>query len=193
MRKLLILEDNADRIDAFRSVVPELGPDWNIQVWNDAPTMLSGCEQHFEDVALVSLDHDLNPLPGVAGDPGTGKEIAQFFAGHLPFCPVIIHSSNADAAWSMHNDLRFAGWRVERVGPIGENWIQKLWLPKARELVSKSEPHQLFHRTHDHTERVNRALLSLEGLAIGDAVGEMLAYRSPDAKRIIASGLPAGA
>ncbi|MBE0539822.1 MAG: ADP-ribosylglycohydrolase family protein [Verrucomicrobia bacterium] len=39
---------------------------------------------------------------------------------------------------------------------------------------------------------MQRALLSLEGLAIGDAVGEMLAYRHADAARIIESGLPSG-
>jgi hypothetical protein len=37
-----------------------------------------------------------------------------------PACPVVIHSSNTDRAWSMHNELRFAGWHVERVGPMGK-------------------------------------------------------------------------
>jgi hypothetical protein len=35
----------------------------------------------------------------------------------------------------MHNELRFAGWNVERVGPIGEGWIQCLWLPKVKALL----------------------------------------------------------
>ena len=39
--------------------------------------------------------------------------------GGLFFCPVIIHSTNADRAWSMHNELRFGGWTVERFWP---NW-----------------------------------------------------------------------
>ena len=44
----------------------------------------------------------------------------------------------------------------------------------------------------DHSERMQRALLSLEGLAIADAVGEMLAYRHYEAPEIIERGLPAG-
>jgi ADP-ribosylglycohydrolase len=192
MKKLLLLEDDAERIARFRGIVPELEPDWQVEIWNDAPSMLSGCEQHFDDVCLISLDHDLNPQPGSTDDPGTGREIVQLLVGHLPLCPVIIHSSNADAAWSMHTDLRFAGWPVERVGPIGENWIEKFWLPKARELISKSIPHQLFRKGNTHPQRMQRALISLEGLAIGDAVGEMLAYRHREAKQIIESGLSGG-
>jgi ADP-ribosylglycohydrolase len=192
MNKLLLLEDNADRINDFRSAVEELGPDWQLVLWQDAPSMLSSCEQHFEDVRLISLDHDLNPQPGASCDPGTGRHVAQLLAGHLPLCPVIIHSTNADAAWSMHNDLRFAGWHVERVGPIGNDWVRKLWLPKVRELLATSAPAQLFRKSPEHCERVRRALVSLEGLALGDAIGEMLAPRFANAPRIIAEGLPAG-
>jgi len=92
----------------------------------------------------------------------------------------------------MHNELRFAGWTVNRVGPIGNDWVRKLWLPKAREMLVQSPRREFFQRPSDHSERMQRALLSLEGLAIGDAVGEMLAYRHADAARIIERGLPAG-
>ena len=44
----------------------------------------------------------------------------------------------------------------------------------------------------DHDVRMQRALCSLEGLAIADAVGEMLAYRHYHAPEIINQGLPAG-
>jgi hypothetical protein len=36
---------------------------------------------------------------------------------------------------------RFAGWQVERVGSIGDDWIPKLWLPKAREMLAAAKPH----------------------------------------------------
>jgi len=74
----------------------------------------------------------------------------------------------------MHTELRFAGWTVDRVGPIGENWVRGLWLPKARELLATIPRAELFRRPTDHSQRMQRTLLSLEGLAIGDAVGEML-------------------
>jgi ADP-ribosylglycohydrolase len=192
MKTILLLEDNDERIAGFKSAVHELGGDWQLRVWRDAPTMLAECEDCFDNVHLISLDHDLNPQPGATCDPGTGLEIAKLLAGHFPICPVIIHSTNADRAWSMHNELRFAGWTVDRVGPIGDDWVHKLWLPKAREMLARSPRREFFQRPPDHSERMQRALLSLEGLAIGDAVGEMLAYRCADAARIIERGLPAG-
>ncbi|HXD00660.1 MAG TPA: ADP-ribosylglycohydrolase family protein [Verrucomicrobiae bacterium] len=192
MKKLLLLEDNTERIAAFQVAVKSLGEDWEIEVWNDAPAMLANCENYFEHAALISLDHDLNPQPGGAGDPGTGLEVAKFLAGYLPLCPVIIHSSNTDRAWSMHNELRFAHWQVDRVGPIGEDWIPKLWLPKAHELIKAIPNTVRFNRPPNHPQRMARTIVSLEGLAIGDALGEMLAYRHAEAARTIRAGLPSG-
>jgi ADP-ribosylglycohydrolase len=192
MKTLLLLEDNAERIAAFETVIRELGEDWQLRVWHDAPTMIAECEDCFADTHLISLDHDLNPQLGVNRDPGTGLEVAKLLASHFPFCPVIIHSTNADRAWSMHNDLRFGGWTVERFGPIGDDWVLKLWLPKARELLAGSPRKEIFHCPTDHNERMQRAFVSLEGLAIADAVGEMLAYRHYQAPNIIDQGLPAG-
>jgi ADP-ribosylglycohydrolase len=192
MKTLLLLEDNSERIAAFESLLPELGDDWRIRVWRDAPTMLSECEDSFSETHLISLDHDLNPQPGATVDPGTGLEVAKLLASHFPFCPVIIHSTNADRAWSMHNELRFGGWTVERFGPIGDDWFRKLWLPKARELMANSLRPEIFRLPINHRERMNRAFVSLEGLAIADALGEMLAYRHYQAPGIIERGLPAG-
>ena len=92
----------------------------------------------------------------------------------------------------MHNELRFAGWQVDRVGPIGDDWIPKLWLPKARELLAVPKSEVVFRRPTDHIERLKRVFNSLKGLAIGDALGEMLAYRHGETPRIICAGLPAG-
>ncbi|HWB59687.1 MAG TPA: ADP-ribosylglycohydrolase family protein [Chthoniobacteraceae bacterium] len=44
----------------------------------------------------------------------------------------------------------------------------------------------------DHSERMARARLSLEGLAIGDALGEMLAYNCANARRMAELGFHAG-
>ena len=192
MKTLLLLEDNDERIVAFEAAFRELGKDWQMRVWRDAPTMLAECEDCFDTVHLISLDHDLNPQPGATRDPGTGLEVAKLLASHFPICPVIIHSTNADRAWSMHNELRFASWTVERVGPIGDDWVHKLWLPKAREMLAQSPRREVFRCPPDYSERMQRTLLSLEGLAIGDAMGEMLAYRHADAARIIERGLPSG-
>lgn len=192
MKTLLLLEDNDERIAAFESALPELGPDWQMRVWRNAPTMMEECADCFSETHLIALDHDLAPQPGETRDPGTGLEVAKLLASHFPFCPVIIHSSNADRAWSMYNELHFGGWTVERFSPIGDDWFSKIWLPKARELINGSPRKDIFKQPADHLERVRRALLSLEGLAIADAIGEMLAYRHHQAAAIIEKGLPAG-
>ena len=62
---------------------------------------------------------DLNPMSGVTTEPGTGLDAAHWLGDFPPVCPVLIHSSNADRVWSMHNELRFSGWIVDRVGPLG--------------------------------------------------------------------------
>jgi CheY-like chemotaxis protein len=184
MKMILLLEDNAERVTAFRGAVRALGEDFQIRVWHDAKTMIAECEDYLEQATLISLDHDLQCQPGETHDPGTGLEVASFLAAYPPICPVIIHSSNADRAWSMHNELRFANWQVERIGPIGEDWIQKLWLPRARELLGSWRQSLCFSKPADHSERMERTLLSLEGLAIGDALGEMLSYRHNQAAEI---------
>jgi hypothetical protein len=90
--------------------------------------MIAECEAYFPTTALISLDHDLNPAPGVTVDPGTGVDVARFLGDFMPVCPVLIHSSNVDRVYSMGNELRFAGWMVDRVGPIGADWIETSWL-----------------------------------------------------------------
>jgi hypothetical protein len=193
MKLILLLEDNPDRLGAFRRAIRSLGEDWSVKDWRDAHRMISECEEFLGQAALISLDHDLVSETGLSSDPGTGLDAASHFAGMLPACPVVIHSSNSDAAWSMHNELRFAGWHVERVGPLGEDWIQHAWLTKARELITLNHTSHAPDRPPDHQERMKRVLLSLEGLAIGDALGEMLASRFDRAADVIATDrLPAG-
>jgi ADP-ribosylglycohydrolase len=172
MKTILILEDNDERIAGFQHAISGLGKEYALKVWRDAHSMRAECEAFFPNAALISLDHDLNPVPGVTQDPGTGLEVATFLAECRPVCPVIIHSTNADRSWSMHNELRFADWIVEKVGPIGVDWIEKLWLPKARELLAGGGNTWPAGLPTDHVVRMQRALLSLDGLSVGDGFGE---------------------
>src|SRR5260370_18733544 len=100
-RTILILEDNEDRIRAFEAAVAQLGANLGVKFWCDARGFVAECDQFLPDAALISLDHDLNPAGPNERDPGTGLDVAQFL-GRLPsICPVILHSSNTDRAWSM--------------------------------------------------------------------------------------------
>jgi len=97
--------------------------------------MTAECGDLLADTCLISLDHDLVPLSAESPDPGTGLEVAEFLSRQQPVCPVILHTSNHERRWSMHNEFRFAGWSVEIIPPIGDDWIQSSWLPKARALI----------------------------------------------------------
>ena len=193
MKTILILEDNDERITAFQAAVAALGPDFELKLWHDAPTMIRECEAYFAQAALISLDHDLNPQPGVTSDPGTGLDVARYLTEFLPVCPVLIHSTNVDRVYSMHNELRFANWMADRVGPIGNTWIETTWLRRVRELLVEFPNTWKANLPTDHTTRCERMRLSLDGLGVGDALGEMLSYRSANAmQRLAEDDLPAG-
>src|SRR5882672_9986026 len=137
MKTILILEDNDERIAGFTEALGQFGDGYELKVWRDAHSMCTECEALFPTAALISLDHDLNPAPGSTADPGTGLDIARFLGDFLPVCPVLLHSSNTDRVYSMHNELRFAGWTVDRVGPLGTDWIQTSWSRRTRELLKQ--------------------------------------------------------
>lgn len=134
-RTIMILEDNEERIREFERAVGALGSQFKLRLWRDAPTMKAKCAELLADTCLISLDHDLAPLNNRSPDPGTGLEVAEFLSRHKPVCPVILHTSNHERRWSMHNEFRFASWNVEIVPPIGGDWIQNSWLSKARALI----------------------------------------------------------
>jgi ADP-ribosylglycohydrolase len=193
MKTILILEDNDDRITDFKKAVHQLGDGYALKIWRDAHSMRAECEALFPDAALISLDHDLNPAPGVKIDPGTGLDVARFLGDFMPVCPVLIHSSNTDRVYSMHNELRFARWSVDRVGPLGNGWIGTSWLRKARELLTQHPNTWKVQLPPDHSSRVERMMCSLDGLSIGDGLGEMCAYRHHAApERLKRNDLPSG-
>ena len=192
-KAILILEDNEERISAFQAAVESLAPEFRLVLWRDAPSMINECEQFFPSAALICLDHDLNPVPGSVEDPGTGLDVARFLGDFVPVCPVLIHSSNTDRVYSMLNELRFANWIVHRVGPIGNDWISTSWVPAVRKLLGDHENTWNIKLQPDHNERVERMKLSLTGLGLGDALGEMLSYQAHSAPaRLAANHLPAG-
>ena len=132
-------------------------------------------------------------MPGATVDPGTGVDVARFLGDFMPVCPVLIHSSNTDRVYSMHNELRFAGWMVDRVGPIGTEWIETSWLRSARRLLTEHANTWKMDLPADHPNRVERMKLSLDGLGLGDALGEMLSYQAHAApNRLAENNLPAG-
>ena len=186
MKSILILEDNDERAAGFQKTVAELSGGFELKIWRDAYSMIAQCAEFFPSAALICLDHDLNPQPGSTVDPGTGLDVTKYLCDFMPVCPVLIHSSNVDCVYSMHNEFRFAGWMVDRVGPLGTDWIQTTWLRRARELLTEYRNTWKANLPANHGERVERMRLSLDGLGLGDALGEMLSYQSANAPRRLA-------
>lgn len=135
-RLLLVLDDDRNRLYGFEQVFGRLGEGWEIRTWRDAPSMIAEFDRHLPQAGLISLDHDLYADSRADPDPGTGRMVADALANRAPVCPVLVHSTNTDAAWGMHNVLRTGGWAVELVHQLGQpEWIPELWLPAAVRVV----------------------------------------------------------
>lgn len=140
-RLLLILDDDRTRLRGFDDIVPRLGEEWVMRFWRDAPSMIAELDPLLGDAQLISLDHDLYKDSPSDPDPGSGRMIANLLSKRVPVCPVIVHSTNTDAAWGMYNELRFGGWKVELVHHLNQPaWIEEAWLPVAASLILADRP-----------------------------------------------------
>lgn len=132
---ILMLEDNAERIRRFRATLKAFVPAAELKVWRDAHAMIREATPLLSASTLISLDHDLDALPG-GGDPGDGVDVVRFLLAQPVVRPVIVHSSNHDRSNQMLGDLDLAGWPHERVAPIGDDWIEVDWRRKVSRLLS---------------------------------------------------------
>jgi hypothetical protein len=132
---LLMLEDDADRVERFTRtfrIVSQVTP---LRIWRDAWTMIREMEPLLADTQVISLDHDLEPEEGSTGDPGTGWDVARFLAALPPVCPVVIHTSNGPRAEWMMGEFELGGWKHYRLPPLGVDWIERDWRRLIRRLL----------------------------------------------------------
>ena len=134
---LLMLEDNAERLQRFTTVLRRIDPALKLRVWRSAWLMISEVEPLLPSARLISLDHDLDPEEGASADPGTGWDIAKFLAALTPACPVIIHTSNGERATWMIGEFELGGWDFHRIPPLGDDWIERDWRRVVRRLLRK--------------------------------------------------------
>lgn len=138
---LLLLEDDADRLDRFRAVVAARFPALRLVTWPSAVAMIAELDHHLSAARLISLDHDLEPEPGQP-DPGDGLDVAKWLAVRAPVCPVVIHTSNTRRGDAMEGELDLAGWAYRRVLPVGDDWVEVDWYRVVRRLLRpRREPH----------------------------------------------------
>jgi hypothetical protein len=128
INKILILEDDEDRVSRFKASLGALDSSILPVVWRSARKMIREIDEHLPCTQLISLDHDLEPSADDPEDPGDGMEVARFLSAHSPVCPVIIHSSNGQRSDWMMGEFELGGWQFKRVAPIGEAWIEEYWI-----------------------------------------------------------------
>ena len=101
--------------------------------FDNALDMIAWLPGHLAETALICLDHDLGASrfrEGERFEPGTGRDVVNEIAQHKPCCPVVIHTTNYNAAPGMILALESGGWSVERVVPFDDlAWLDRTWLP----------------------------------------------------------------
>jgi CheY-like chemotaxis protein len=137
--KIVILEDNEERQSAMRDCLSDRFPMYEIAIFDDSRDTIRYLDDHLAETILIALDHDLILKPGLHGrciDTGTGREVADYLGAKKPLCPVVIHTSNGDAAVGMMMVLKDAGWKTRRVLPSeGTEWIISSWFPAVRRAI----------------------------------------------------------
>lgn len=137
--KIVILEDNEERQALMRDCLSDRFHQYEAVFFKNAAATIEYLKQHLRNTILISLDHDLELMPGPHGqllDQGTGREVADYLTGQPPGCPIVIHSTNSAAAIGMRTILQEAGWTVHRVVPFNDlEWIAAEWFPTVRRAI----------------------------------------------------------
>jgi hypothetical protein len=137
--KIAILEDNEERRIAMQARLSEKFRQFEIKIFDDPAQMICFLREYLQDTILISLDHDLELRSDGQGrfiDPGSGRTVADFLTGETPACPVVIHTTNSDAAVGMEMALQDADWETYRVVPSDDlEWIERDWLRTIRRAI----------------------------------------------------------
>jgi hypothetical protein len=134
---LLMLEDDAERLERFAFTLRSIDPQMTLRAWRDAHVMIREIGPYLPSAKLISLDHDLEPEPG-APDPSDGVEVARFLVSQPIVRPVIVHSSNTERSRWMLGEFDLAGWDHWRVPPLGDDWIEVDWRGVVEEILAAS-------------------------------------------------------
>jgi hypothetical protein len=142
-RYIAILEDERNRLDAMARCLAALPDEFEPVTFDRADAMITWLDEHLNRVALISLDHDL-PLiarpDGRVEDFGTGRMVADWLAEQTPVCPVIVHTSNENAAPGMIRVLTDGGWTYFRVYPHDDcAWVATAWVDAVRRSLTPPE------------------------------------------------------
>lgn len=144
--RALILEDNRDRRVAMIGRLMERFPFLQIAFFDESDKMIDFMRSDtLQDVAIISLDHDLELIPGQDGtwiDPGTGLDVARWLSERpKPICPVVVHTTNSRGADEMMRLLKKSHWSSYRVIPYDDlRWIDTDWFAAVRNAIVNYVP-----------------------------------------------------
>ena len=137
--KIAILEDNAERQAVMMSCLADRFYMFDAHFFDDSCEMVKFLKDNLAQTIVIALDNDLELKPGPDGkciDPGSGCDVAEFLASKSPVCPVIIHTTNTNAAAKMQQALGDAGWKTRRVVPFEDmKWIETDWFFAMRRAI----------------------------------------------------------
>jgi CheY-like chemotaxis protein len=133
--RILIVEDNSERIECFRSWLPE---DVRWVVATGAGRAIGIIQRDRRSVyAGIMLDHDLVEQIVADGEQNfSGTHVSNAIIEHISTdVPILIHSMNFAAAKTMVSKLEQAGFWVTRI-PMSALTQEKLeaWLEEVRDI-----------------------------------------------------------
>lgn len=133
--RLLLVEDNPERIATFTSWVP---PTVRLLVANSAGKAIGILQRDRGRVFVaIALDHDLNEQAITSRDLDlSGKDVMKAIALHVSRdTPILVHSMNVSGGPTMAAGLRQAGFEVTqiRMQALDEQSFRS-WLAEAVEL-----------------------------------------------------------
>jgi hypothetical protein len=134
-----ILDDDSSRCAEMERSLIRAVSEATLEFFDSAPDMIAWLARHMEEVALVSLSHDLGPsrlLDGMLFDPGTGRDVTDFIVEMDRPVPVVVHARSGSGGRSMLAMLEHSEWPCIRVEPQdGLEWIDTEWTPRVAELL----------------------------------------------------------
>lgn len=113
--RLLLIEDNQDRIDLFRAWV--VGTPYVLIEATTGGQAMGVVNRGGDGVAGICLDHDLNSAPKTEQDNSTsGSNVVNAIIKHIAkTTPILVHSMNTTMDDQMHRRLKGSGFSATRI------------------------------------------------------------------------------
>lgn len=123
---LAILEDDQRRITAIRDAARTFLCEYELRLFLSAHEMVKWLSTRPRELCLISLDCDLDATLAQDASCGSGEDVVALLIHTGQDYPVLIHSSNAMRAPSMHMELAMAGFLRIGLCPFrdGETWVK---------------------------------------------------------------------